>query len=39
VLELQRQLLALYVDPESHSVTDRWGQTDDMMMPIVDHAV
>ena len=33
------QLLALYTDPESHNghVTDR--QTDDRMMPVVDHTV
>ena len=36
------QLLALYIDPESHNAqryrqTD--GQTDDMMRPIADHTV
>jgi len=36
------QLLAVYIDPESHNAqryrqTD--GLTDDMMMPIADHTV
>jgi len=34
------QLLALYTNPTMHSVTNRLTdrQTDDMMMPIADHA-